>query len=76
MTMNAICPLAQVPVRFDPSDRSEMVTQILFGETFSILEERGNWLLVRMHLDNYEGFIDRKQSLAVTNEFIEKMKIS
>ena len=74
--MNAICPLAQVPVRFDPSDRSEMVTQILFGETFSILEERGSWLLVRMHLDNYEGFIDRKQSLQVTDEFIEKMKIS
>jgi len=33
-------------------------------------------LLVRMHLDNYEGFIDRKQSLSVTDEFIEKVKIS
>jgi gamma-D-glutamyl-L-lysine dipeptidyl-peptidase len=72
--MNAICPLAQVPVRFEPSDRSEMVTQILFGETFSILEERGNWLLIRMHLDSYEGWIDRKQSLMVTDEFIERIK--
>ena len=53
-----------------------MVTQILFGETYSILEERGNWLLVRMHLDNYEGWIDRKQSLAVSDEFIEKTKNS
>jgi len=74
--MNAICPLSQVPVRVEPSDRSEMVTQILFGETFSILEERGNWLLVRIHLDNYEGWIDRKQSMQVTDEFIEKTKIS
>jgi gamma-D-glutamyl-L-lysine dipeptidyl-peptidase len=74
--MNAICPLAQVPVRSEPSDRSEMVTQLLFGETFSILEERGNWLLIRIHLDNYEGWIDRKQSLAVTDEFIEKVKNS
>lgn len=72
MIMNAICPLSQVPVRFEPSDRSEMVTQILFGETFSILEERGNWLLIRMHLDNYEGWIDRKQSLHITDEFMEK----
>lgn len=76
MTMNAICPLSQVPVRLEPSDRSEMVTQILFGETFSILEERGNWLLVRMHLDNYEGWIDRKQSLQVSEEFIEKINNS
>lgn len=73
MTMNAICPLSQVPVRIEPSDRSEMVTQILFGETFSILEERGNWLLVSLHLDNYEGWIDRKQSLPVSDEFIEKL---
>ncbi len=72
MTMNAICPLSQIPMRSEPSDRSEMVTQILFGETFSILEERGNWQLVRIHLDNYEGWIDRKQSLPVTDEFIEK----
>ncbi len=72
MIMNAICPLAQVPVRSEPSDRSEMVTQILFGETFSILEERGDWMLIRMHLDNYEGWIDRKQSTLVTDEFIEK----
>ena len=71
--MNAICPLAQVPVRIEPSDRSEMVTQILFGETFSILEERGNWQLIRLHLDTYEGWIDKKQSMKVTDEFIEKV---
>lgn len=72
--MNAICPLAQIPVRSEPSERSEMVTQILFGETFNILEEKGNWLLVRIHIDNYEGWIDRKQALPVTEEFIGKMK--
>lgn len=74
--MNAICPLSQVPVRLEPSDTSEMVTQILFGETFSILEERGNWLLISIHLDHYEGWIDRKQSVIVTDEFIEKINNS
>ena len=73
MIMNAICPLSQVPVRSEPSDRSEMVTQILFGETFSVLEERGNWLLIRLYLDNYEGWVDRKQTLMVRDEFIEKL---
>lgn len=72
--MNAICPLAQIPVRSEPLDRSEMVTQILFGETFTILEEKGNWVLIKSHLDNYQGWIDKKQSLLVTDEFVEKLK--
>jgi len=53
-----------------------MVTQILFGETFSLLEERGNWLRIRLHFDNYEGWIDRKQSMLVTDEFFEKLHSS
>jgi gamma-D-glutamyl-L-lysine dipeptidyl-peptidase len=72
--MNAICPLAQVPVRLEPSDRSEMVTQILFGETYNIIEEKGNWLHIRMHHYDYEGWIDRKQSMLVTDDFIQKIK--
>ncbi len=72
--MNAICPIAQIPVRSEPSDRSEMVTQVLFGETFTVLEEKANWLLIRLHLDNYEGWIDRKQSMTVSKDFIEKIK--
>lgn len=74
--MNAICTLAQIPVRFEPSDRSEMVTHILFGETFSVLEERGNWRLVRLHLDNYEGWIDRKQSIDISSDFMDKINNS
>ncbi len=72
--MNAICPLSQVPVRLEPSHKSEMVSQILFGETYNILEEKGNWLLVSMHLDNYKGWIDRKQSMQVTDEFVGKVR--
>jgi gamma-D-glutamyl-L-lysine dipeptidyl-peptidase len=49
------------------------VTQVLFGETFSILEERGNWLLVSLHLDQYEGWIDRKQVMPVTDYFISQI---
>ena len=73
--MNAICTLAQVPVRLEPSDKSEMVTQILFGETFSVTEDKGNWLQIRMHHDNYEGWIDHKQAMIVSDDFIEKIKI-
>lgn len=71
--MNAICPLSQVPARSEPNDRSEMVSQILFGETFSILEQRSNWLLIKMHHDDYEGWIDSKQSIAVDDHFIQQI---
>ncbi len=53
-----------------------MVTQLLFGETFSILEERGNWQLIRLHSDSYEGWIDQKQSLIVTDAYIEQLSKS
>ncbi len=56
-----ICRLAVIPVRSEPSDRSEMTTQLLFGEMFEILESSGPWLLVNTEYDNYRGWIDFKQ---------------
>lgn len=74
--MNAICHLFQAPVRSEPSDKSEMVTQLLFGETLTILEEKGNWLRISMHFDNYEGWIDRKQSKLLNDDFSEHIAVS
>ena len=34
-----MCNLSMVPVRFEPSHKSEMVTQLLFGELFEIIEK-------------------------------------
>ena len=36
--MFAICNLAIIPLRAEPSDRSEIVSQVLFGEHFEIIE--------------------------------------
>ena len=55
------CDLPVIPMRFEPSDRSEMTSQILLGETFEILEKQGKWYLVRTSHDQYEGWIDAKQ---------------
>ena len=37
--MFGICNLAIIPLRLEPSDRSEIVSQVLFGEHFQILEQ-------------------------------------
>ncbi|HEY0976538.1 MAG TPA: C40 family peptidase [Flavobacteriales bacterium] len=57
----AICPLSIVPVRKDPTDRAEQVTQWLFGETADVLERQEKWTRLRFHHDGYEGWVDSKQ---------------
>ncbi len=56
-----ICHLAVVPVRLSASDKSEMVSQLIFGDVFSILEQEERWLKVKSLYDDYEGWIDVKQ---------------
>ena len=65
-----ICNLSIVPLRFEPSDRSELVSQVLYGEHFKILEQRKSWSKIRLAFDTYEGWVDNKQYLEILkNEF-------
>jgi hypothetical protein len=59
--MFGICNLAIIPLRLEPSDRSEIVSQVLFGEHFEVLEELNQWRRIRMQFDSYEGWVDSKQ---------------
>jgi hypothetical protein len=55
------CNLSLVPLRAEPSDRSEMSSQLLFGDHFTILETGEKWVRILSAHDEYEGWIDRKQ---------------
>ena len=59
--MFGICNLAIVPVRSEPSDRSEIVTQLLFGEHLEILERQNQWARIKIQFDDYIGWVDSKQ---------------
>lgn len=59
--MFGICNLAIVPIRLESNHRSEMVSQLLFGEHFEILETIKGWVKIKLHFDAYEGWIDDKQ---------------
>ncbi|HEV2353765.1 MAG TPA: C40 family peptidase [Puia sp.] len=53
----AICCVPVSPLRAEPSHRSEMVSQLLFGEHAGILEQSGrDWCRVRGRFDGYEGW--------------------
>ncbi len=56
-----ICNLSLVALRAEASDASEMVSQVLYGEHFKILEARKKWSRIRLAFDGYEGWMDNKQ---------------
>lgn len=63
-----ICNLSIVPLRGEPSDSCEMVSQILYGEHFKILETRKKWSRIRLAFDSYEGWIDNKQYVNIPEQ--------
>jgi hypothetical protein len=69
MEMNfGVCCLSVIPVRADVSGKSEMVSQLLFGETFSILSQSEGWAKILTDHDNYEGWIEEKQFIPLSND--------
>ena len=66
--MFGICNLAIVPIRAEASDRSEQVSQLLFGEHFKIIELTAKWAQVELAYDSYIGWIDNKQFQPITEE--------
>ena len=41
--------------------KSEIVTQILYGDTFKILEKSSYWIKIKNDIDNYKGYIKNKK---------------
>lgn len=69
-----LCPLSIVPVRAEASDRAELVTQLLYGDTFEIRSIEKNWMHIRIAFDHYEGWIDAKQSFAIDEDVFQLLK--
>lgn len=66
--MFGLCNLANIPLRIEPSDRSELVSQVLFGEHFTITEQNSKWSKIKLQFDDYEGWIDNKQYIEISEE--------
>lgn len=69
-----ISNLSIIPVRKEPSEKSEMVTQILFGEYFEIREQMVGWTNVVLHFDGYEGWVDSKMITPVHDRVIRRIQ--
>ena len=62
-----ICHLSQIPLRGEPKSSSEMVSQLIFGETYDILSQEQDWFRIRMHYDGYEGWLSDSSVFILKN---------
>ncbi|MBQ6770260.1 MAG: C40 family peptidase [Bacteroidales bacterium] len=60
-TTYGICHLSAIALRKEARHGSEMVSQLLYNETYTVLDKAPEWLLVQTHFDHYEGWIQAKQ---------------
>ncbi len=56
-----ICHLSTIPMRAEPSSKAELVSQLLMGETYILLEETPDWVKIETDWDSYPGWINRSQ---------------
>ena len=58
--MFAINHCTVTPVRQEPSEGSEQLTQLLFGEECEVLDRLPRWTKIRSTVDGQEGWVDFK----------------
>ncbi|MDP3433987.1 MAG: C40 family peptidase [Bacteroidota bacterium] len=69
-----ISGLSIIPVRKEPSEQSEMITQILYGEHFVVNEIMLGWAHVKLAFDGYDGWVDMKMITPLTEKNYQKIE--
>ena len=69
-----ICKLSAIALRKEPRHGSEMVSQLLYNELYSVLDKTQEWVLVQTDFDQYEGWIQAKQFMAIGEEEYTALK--
>ena len=52
-----------------PNLKSELVTQMIYGNSFSINKKTKKWLRIKIKEDNYKGFIQKKNFFKVCKPY-------
>lgn len=66
--MFGICNLSIVPIRKNGDDKSEMISQLLYGDLYEVIEKKEKWLSIKTVFDNYEGWINNNQFIEVKSD--------
>ncbi|WP_044203564.1 C40 family peptidase [Flammeovirga sp. OC4] len=71
-----LCIYSTLAVRGEAAHSSEMTTQLLYGELYKVLsvDEKEEWIKIKMLKDNYEGWITFGQHNEVAPEYAERYR--
>ncbi len=76
MIKYGISELAVISVRKEADEKSEMLTHILFGETFQILEEGPKWCYIKITYDEYEGWVNTNTITELSEQLFNQINTS
>ena len=62
-----------VAVRSKNNSKSEMINQMLFGETFRVKENNLKWVKITSFLDNYDGWIEKNSIYLISENNYESL---
>ena len=71
-----IVMIAIAPMRAEPDQRSEQITQARLGEIVEFIEEEDGWLKVKLETDGYIGYISPGMVVGFEREEIEKWRLT
>ena len=63
-----ICNLSTIPLRMIADHTSEMISQILFGDHYKVLQENKEWVKIRLEFDHCEGWIESIQHTEISED--------
>lgn len=69
-----ICNISAIAMRKEARHTSEMVSQLLYNETYTVLDKTKDFILVETASDHYEGWIQAKQFLEIGEETFLALK--
>ena len=69
-----ICKLSAIALRKEARHASEMVSQLLYKEIYTVLDKTQEWLLIQTDFDHYEGWIQAKQFAKISEEEFKTLK--
>lgn len=59
-------------MRSEPSHKSEMVSQQLFGEKSFVIEKKGDWIKIQLRFDGYEGWVQQSHVVPIDEDIFNK----
>ena len=66
--MFGICNLNTIPVRKEKSSKSELTTQLIYGEIYKVLKKDKKWYHIEINDDNYKGWINYSQFFEISKD--------